>query len=101
MPTSAKFNGIQRRQSGGRSVLTIQHDDNCEIETSCATLAELKDWLDARLNLADGQLVAMLFARMALERGATLAQINQHAGKRATLDLGKDFSGANALVRAV
>jgi hypothetical protein len=82
-------------------VLTIMHDDVCEIETSCATLAELKDWIDEKLNLTDGQFVAMLFARMALERGANLAQINAHAGKLATFDVGKDFSGANAIMRAV
>ena len=101
MPASTRFNGIKRRQAGGRMVLTIMHDDTCEIETSCTTLAELKDWIDEKLNLSDGQFVALLFARMALERSANLAQINQHAGKRATLDLGKDFAGANAIVRAV
>jgi hypothetical protein len=38
---------------------------------------------------------------MALERLTTVAQVNVHAGKRATLDLGKDFLGANAIVRVV
>jgi uncharacterized protein with PIN domain len=87
--------------SGGRSVLTIAFDDASEIETSCATVAELKAWLDERLGIADSQMVALLFTRMALERLTTVAQVNAHAGKRATLDLGKDFLGANAIVRVV
>lgn len=102
MPKTIRFNGIAQRQSGGRTVLTIQHDDGCEIETTCTTVADLKDWLDARLSLVDEQTVAMVFARIALEKNGNVNAINTaHKNKTVTIDLGKDTAGPNALVRAV
>ena len=63
-------------------------------------MAELKAWLDAKLS-ADSQFVAMFFARLALERFSSVAQVNAHRGKQVTLDLSKDILGANAIVRVV
>lgn len=101
MPKSIKWNSVQQRTANGRGVFTIRFDDSCEIETNCTTIAELKAWLYEQLGMDDEQRLAMLFTLMALERGTVQAANGSHRNKRVTADLSKDFSGQNAIVRAV